>query len=121
MELKNVYSESLEYLKETGIAVDGDKLRKEAIKRTQNAISNHLAELVDVTNSSALNSEEIAEGIFNGIINNHRYLQNEFWIAMVKVIEKYGNLGKDYYDARNEFAVKDCKAMGDAISNERYY
>jgi len=55
-----------------------------AHRRTQTAISNHLCELVDVTNSLALNSEEIAEGIFNGIVNNHRYLQNEFWIAMGK-------------------------------------
>ena len=116
-QLKYVYSDEYTYLREMGI--EGDKLRKTAVERTQKAIAEHVLELVDVTNSSALDCDEIAEGIYNGITKGHRYLQNEFWIAMGKVIEKYANMEKGYYDGRNEWAVKDCRIMSDAIDKDR--
>ena len=113
--LKDVYMDELEYLKDLGVP----NPREEAIKRTQNAISEHIIELIDVTNSSALNSEQIAKGILDGITRSHRYLQNEFWMAMTKVIENYGNLPSEYQDARNAYAVKDCNVMSDALNKAR--
>jgi len=113
--LKNVYMDELEYLKDLG----APNAREEAIARTQNAISEHIVELIDVTNSTALNYEQISKGILDGITRSHRYLQSEFWMAMTKVIEQYGNIPKEYQDARNEYAINDCRTMSDALNKAR--
>ena len=67
--------------------------------------------LVDGFNT--MGSEDVVrEGMFDGIQRSHRYLQGEFWKGMLKVIKNYGE--NKHFDARNEFAVKMCKRMGEA-------
>ena len=67
--------------------------------------------LVDSLNTMGC-TELATEGLVQGILQTHRYLQGEFWTVMVNVIKAYGKT--EYFDGRNEFAVEMCKRMGES-------
>ena len=46
---------------------------------------------------------------YHGFINQHRTLHELMWKMFHEVIMKYADY--EWYDARNEFAVRSCKAM----------
>ena len=118
IKLKDVYTNNYNYYKEFGTEGQGVASVK-ACDDVTKAITEHMSELVDVTNSSVVSYDMVAEGIVKGITSNHRTLQNEFMISLVKAIQTYGNLDENQYDPRNEWAVKDCKVMSDAIDEAR--
>lgn len=60
-----------------------------------------MRELVEVING--IDSKLVTKGIFEGILQSHRYLQSEFWMAFHKAMEQYAVT--EYKDGRNEWAV----------------
>jgi hypothetical protein len=47
----------------------------------------------------------------NGILKQHRTLQQSIFKAMAQVIEAWSKLDENHYDARNEQTVKTCKEI----------
>jgi len=115
VKLKDIYTDAYNYYKEMDMPHPVEAANKEVV----DGISEHVEELVDVTNSSAVSYDMMAEGIVKGILKSHRYLQNEFVIALTQAIEKYGNVDENQTDPRNQYAVADCKTMSDALNKAR--
>lgn len=59
--------------------------------------------------------EEFAEGV----TSEHRYLQQEMFMAMLKCIEKWSE--HQNYDARNEYTIKASKAMIQGLKDAGLY
>ena len=65
-------------------------------------------EFSDFVNVSTNDRQEFA----NQVTNEHRFLQQEMFNAMLKCIENWADAyDNGQYDARNEYAVKASKAM----------
>ncbi len=65
-----------------------------------------MGSIVDCLNSSVCEPHMVAEAMFKGITNSHRYLQACFWDAMRQVIEKYADT--EFVDERNQYAKDMC-------------
>ncbi len=53
--------------------------------------------------------QDLAESLFRSIGRQHRYLQNEFFIALWQFFKLYGAQDENHQDARNAWAVKVAK------------
>jgi len=60
------------------------------------------------------NPKKLAESLFRSINREHRYLQNEFFHALVEFFKLYGEQDENHRDARNEWAVSVAKRWHDA-------
>lgn len=58
--------------------------------------------LIDETNTMA-SEKEVIEGMYQAMTSSHRFLQNEFMRALLKMLEQYAKSGAD---PRNAWAVK---------------
>ncbi|MBW8004097.1 MAG: hypothetical protein FVQ80_19265 [Planctomycetes bacterium] len=76
-------------------------------KREQEYVRGLVGKLADLVNGSS--TEKVAEMFYQGFINQHRTLQELMWKMLHEVIIMYADC--EWYDARNEFAVKSCNAM----------
>jgi hypothetical protein len=84
-------------------------------KLTGAEMAEKFAEFVNVMSHDR---EEFAEGV----LTEHRYLQQEMFNAMLKCIEGWDKCQvSGYYDARNEYAVKASKAMIDGLKEAGLY
>ena len=108
MSLKQSIDESTSWYKGIAKNASVDEVGEAITKNKQKLIANYFSQIVELTNSTSHSAEEIAEGIYKGITNEHRFLQGEFWVVMEKVIAKYQDAP---CDPRNEFATDMCKAM----------
>ena len=99
--------------------MEGDERRQWITEQFKKGMGDLGRELVDNLNVMGC-LEEAAEGLTNGIMNTHRYLQGEFWQTMINVMKKYGD--SPYFDARNEWAVHACKRMAQVsrLSDEEW-
>ena len=77
--------------------------REETVKRISEAVQ----QLIDTTNRG--NKEELVEGLMDGFLRSHRYLQSEMWQVLLDFIKAYGE--QEHFDARNGWAVDMCKRM----------
>jgi len=116
---ENLYYKAKEKAEETARIceiTDSGEIRK-IITEELTKLTQEMSEtLVDTLNCSGGGVHEaVLEGFLAGVNRSHRYLQGEFWSTMLKVIKKYGE--SEYFDARNEFAVKMCKRMAEAGEN----
>jgi hypothetical protein len=69
----------------------------------------------DFVNVMAHDREEFAETV----CTEHRYLQQEMFMAMLKCIDGWADTyDSGYYDARNEYAVKASKAMIEGLKTK---
>jgi hypothetical protein len=69
-------------------------------------------------NTSTHDREEFAETV----CTEHRYLQQEMFMAMLKCIDGWADTEKTgYYDARNEYTVKASKVMIEALIEKGLY
>ena len=76
-------------------------------KREQEYVRELVGKLADLVNGNS--TKEVAEMFYRGFINQHRTLQEMMWKMIHEVIMKYADC--EWFDARNEFAVRSCKAM----------
>jgi hypothetical protein len=53
--------------------------------------------------------KELGESLFRSIQREHRYLQNEFFLALFEFFKLYGAQDENHRDARNEWAVRVAK------------
>jgi hypothetical protein len=56
--------------------------------------------------------KDLADSMMRTFVREHRYLQNEFFIALWFFFQKYGKA--ELCDPRNEWAVKIAKIWGDS-------
>jgi len=86
----------------TGLCRDcADKLEEEDLDRMTLACMDKLCHVVNGGNAT-----DLAASMFRAIQRQHRYLQNEFFLALHKMFEQYGALPENRYDQRNEWAVR---------------
>lgn len=57
-------------------------------------------------------SKDLAESMFRTIYREHRYLQNELFIALWHFFKLYGAQDENHRDARNEWAVSIAEKWG---------
>ena len=76
-------------------------------KREQEHVRDIVGKLADLVNGN--DTRKVAEMFYQGFINQHRTLQEMMWKMILEVIMKYADC--EWFDARNEFAVRSCKAM----------
>jgi len=101
--------EARETAKEYGVT-DPCRIREMVCIRIKGKMIEEAQKLTDTLNSMGNDVQEaVINGFLEGLQRSHRYLQGEFWGAMLKIIKKYGET--EYFDARNEWAVKMCARM----------
>lgn len=89
---------------------DGSTIRQMINEELKKKMKEKGRELVDTLNIMGGDVQEAAkEGLLEGIMSSHPYLQGEFWSVMLKIIDGYGK--NKFVDARNEFAVEMCQRM----------
>ena len=92
---------------------------REEFKRVQDA----MASLDRVSNSS--HSHRLRAGILVGLLQMHRYLQNQVIIEMIQALGDFAALVEDnearYTDARNIFAAKVCMKLRKALEDDLFY
>lgn len=59
-------------------------------------------------------AKTLGESLFRSIQREHRYLQNEFFMALFEFFKLYGAQDENHRDARNEWAVRVAKRWDDA-------
>ena len=91
------------------LEIPQDKINDRMKKVVKETIASVTSALVEATNSTSISHDDMAEGIFAGIQQQHAFLQGEFWIAMEKAIRKYSEM--EYVDGRNAFAKDMCGAF----------
>jgi len=57
----------------------------------------------------------VAQALFDAFTREHRYLQSEVVMMLWLFFGKYGKQGKNFYDARNEGAVKWAKKWYESV------
>ena len=57
---------------------------------------------------------ELGASLFRSIQREHRYLQNEFFMALFEFFKLYGDQDEGHRDTRNEWAVSVAKRWNDA-------
>lgn len=62
---------------------------------------------------------ELSTGLLDGLMQQHRTIQQGFWRAIFNLMKKYGELIS--FDGRNENAVSACKRLSEVIEKERIY
>ena len=73
-------------------------------KRTSE-VRHAIAKVIDLTNVMSSDVEKaVEEGIFQGLMGEHRTLQASFVRCLIRALKRYGDT--DYFDLRNEAAVK---------------
>lgn len=66
--------------------------------------------LVDKTNGGS--EKDIAVGAVTVLVSEHRYLQNETVLALLRIIQTYGELDEErYVDGRNEAMYNICRRL----------
>jgi hypothetical protein len=90
------------------------RMHMEAEKRKKR-VEAAMKELIDVTNVMGYD-DEIAEGIFLGLIKSHRTLQQSFFRCFVMAMDPYSKIVPDL---RNEQAVKFAKKISE--DGENYF
>jgi len=75
-------------------------------------------QLSDFVNMSTHDKKEFADTV----TSEHRFLQQEMFNAMMKCIENWStHHTSNYYDARNEYAVKASNAMIKGLKDAGLY
>lgn len=83
------------------------KRQLELGKRSQE-VREAIVKVIDLTNVMSSDVEKaVEEGILQGIMGEHRTLQASFMRCLINALKRYGET--DYYDLRNEAAVKWAK------------
>jgi len=89
---------------------DSCRIRGMVCEGIQKEMTKEAQKLTDTLNTMGSDIQEaVINGFLDGLKYSHRYLQGEFWGAMLKIIKKYGET--KHFDARNEWAVKMCARM----------
>lgn len=115
--IRTITSDVNEILQSCGDKVTYEQKRDMLHKHIVSEVSNRTKELVDAFNGS--HSESVIDGMLQGIVGSHRYLQGEFWIGMRKLVEKYSQLDESmYFDGRNQFARQMCERMKSGADND---
>lgn len=60
--------------------------------------------------------KDLGDSMVRTIQRQHRYLQNEFFLALLRMFAEYGKLPENCFDARNEWAVQISKKWTEAAS-----
>lgn len=69
-----------------------------------------IKDLADVSNSQS--TRFTADVIFEGLTNQHRYLQSELVESMIGALSRYADAS---YDGRNKYAVAQCRLLDETI------
>lgn len=93
-----------------------DELNEWRTEKIIEMVSETAAQLVDDLNASG-SKDKVVDGIIQGLTKSHRYLQGEFWMAMIEVCKKYSELEDRYFDPRNAFAKDLAKRMAEGAEN----
>ncbi|AYP68165.1 hypothetical protein PQE75_gp033 [Bacillus phage vB_BcoS-136] len=89
--------------------------RREVVYMSRKTGEEMAIEFSDFVNVSTNDKQEFA----NQVTNEHRYLQQEMFNAMMKCIENWAYAHDNgFYDARNEYAVKASKAMIEGLKEK---
>lgn len=103
--------------KEFGIT-DSCRIREMICDGIRDEMVEEARTLTDTLNTMGNDIQEaVINGFLDGLKYSHRYLQGEFWGAMLKIIKKYGET--EHFDARNEWAVNMCRRMAMAGEDPR--
>ena len=78
-----------------------------SIRREQENVQKLVGRIADLVNGTS--TKMASELFYRGFINQHRTLQEMMWKMLLEVIAMYAEC--EWYDDRNEAAVKSCKAM----------
>jgi hypothetical protein len=64
----------------------------------------------------------VMAGIVEGLVRQHRYLQNETIVTLLEALGEFGALPEGQYtDARNEFAHKLCRLLRERFQDELFW
>jgi hypothetical protein len=76
--------------------------------------------LIDLTNGGGKGA--IVAGMVEGIVRNHRYLQQEGILCLFQALGEFGSLSEgSFTDPRNEFAHKMCKLLRERFRDELFW
>jgi len=114
-DLKNLIIESQKVI--DTIVSDEDKKAAAKNNILTEELSMSMKQLIECTNSFGSSPDLMAKGLFDGIINSHRFLQSEFFIVLEKVLKMYSET--EFFDGRNEWAKYMCKRMIEG--NEKFW
>jgi len=73
------------------------------------------------TEVNGSHERELVEKLFLGISSEHRTLQASLWRIIFYVMKKYGEIEPEWYDLRNESAVKVCRRVAEYIEQNNLY
>lgn len=96
--------------------MSSEELEEWRKERILERVSETSALIVDDLNASG-SKNLVVDGMLQGIIKSHRYLQGEFWMAMSQLCKKYSELDDRYFDERNRFAKDLAKRMAEGAEN----
>jgi hypothetical protein len=88
----------------------------ETFRKTRDAVKS-LGDLLNGGDKGA-----VLAGIVEGLLLQHRYLQNEAIITLLTALGEFGGLSAGQHtDARNEFAHKLCKLLRKRFRDELFW
>lgn len=98
-----------------------DRSYEEHELRLYREVRDLTTKLVDSTNTMG-SSGVVEAGIVAGIINCHRYLQEQGIKALVYALGEFGRLPTGQFtDARNQFAHKLCGILREKLRDEMFW
>lgn len=76
--------------------------------------------LGDLLNGGSKNA--VMLGLVEGLVRQHRYLQNEAIVTLLTALGEFGALPeRQFTDARNEFAHKLCRLLRERFKDELFW
>jgi hypothetical protein len=97
-----------------GIHICVDCARKETVNSLVKKYGYLIKDLADLSNSTTCDHEgTLSDALVTVFTQQHRYLQNEIIILLLRIIKKIGALSGDsmYEDPRNQWALKWCREV----------
>jgi hypothetical protein len=111
--MTNLYYQSQAEIEKDYPDISPEEKREMITKKLKEKVSKTVETLVDTCNTIGM-QDTVRAGILEGIIRSHRYLQNEFFIALFDVMKRYG---ETEWDLRNKWAVEACKKASKAVES----
>jgi len=104
--------------KEMEWAIDSElnTIQTELVKeRVNNEWVNMFKETIDQANSSF--EQEFVAAMVEAILTNHRTIQSEFFLRLIKVFDEISKSDDSRFDARNEWTKEMCKRFSFCVSH----
>ena len=110
--------EQPETVEAMGWAIDSElnSIQTELVKeRVNNEWVEMFTKTIDQANSSY--EQEFVAAMVESILTNHRTIQSEFFLRLIKVFDEISKSDDSRFDARNEWTKEMCKRFSFCVSH----